>query len=43
VKKLKRDTMGRKKGIQVIILEGKVIKNRKEGIKMFYEKIKTKF
>jgi hypothetical protein len=35
--------MGGKKGIQVNILEGKVIKNRKEGTKMFYEKIKTRF
>lgn len=30
--------MGGKKGIQVNILEDKVIKTRKEGIKMFYKK-----
>jgi hypothetical protein len=35
--------MGGKKGIQVNILEDKVIKNRKYGIQMFCGKIKTKF
>jgi len=35
--------MGGKKGIQVNILEDKVIKNRKEGIKCSTKKIKTKF
>jgi hypothetical protein len=34
--------MGGKKGREVNILEDKVIKNRKEGIKMLYKKNKDK-